>query len=239
MTAPTPREIIDLSGPWVLRADPGDEGQKQSWWRFFTWWDKESVMQVPGAWQKVLGCDYHGIAWLARVVRVPEAWTENSSRRIRLRFDSVATDAIIQVNGIEIGRHSGDYLPFEFDINDAARLGWGGKAPLNPPFPGGITICLRIDEVRGVGLLASAVTLIGTQHWAVVQVQPGVFERRRVEAADEGANEVIVTSGVRPGERVVSDNALLLLQQFRMAEQQSEAAAAPAASAPSPAGSRP
>ena len=95
---------------------------------------------------------------------------------------------------------------------------------------------------RGVVLPASAVTLRGTQHWVVVQVQPGVFERRRVETADEGAKEVIVTSGVRPGERVVSDNALLLLRQFRMAEQQGEIAAqaAPAAaSAPAAAGSRP
>lgn len=102
------------------------------------------------------------------------------------------------------------------------------------------TAVVERTHQRGVVLPASAVTLIGTQHWVVVQVQPGVFERRRVEAADEGAKEVIVTSGVRPGERVVSDNALLLMRQFRMAEQQGEtsATAAPAASAPSAAGSR-
>lgn len=108
------------------------------------------------------------------------------------------------------------------------------------------TAVIERSHQRGVVLPASAVTLRGTQHWVVVQVQPGVFERRRVETADEGAKEVIVTSGVRPGERVVSDNALLLLRQFRMAEQQSEiagqaAATAPpaAASAPAAAGSRP
>ena len=104
------------------------------------------------------------------------------------------------------------------------------------------TAVVERTHQRGVVLPASAVTLRGTQHWVVVQVQPGVFERRRVETADEGAKEVIVTSGVRPGERVVSDNALLLLRQFRMAEQQGEIAAqaAPAAaSAPAAAGSRP
>ena len=104
------------------------------------------------------------------------------------------------------------------------------------------TAVVERTHQRGVVLPASAVTLRGTQHWVVVQVQPGVFERRRVETADEGAKEVNVTSGVRPGERVVSDNALLLLRQFRMAEQQGEIAAqaAPAAaSAPAAAGSRP
>lgn len=104
------------------------------------------------------------------------------------------------------------------------------------------TAVVERTHQRGVVLPASAVTLRGTQHWVVVQVQPGVFERRRVETADEGAKEVIVTSGVRPGERVVSDNALLLLRQFRMAEQQGEIAAqaAPAAaSTPAAAGSRP
>ena len=78
---------------------------------------------------------------------------------------------------------------------------------------------------------ASAVILRGAEHLVVVQVAPGVFERRRVQTADEGARDVVVTSGIQPNERVVTENALLLLQQFRMA-QQDAALRAPPASAP-------
>ena len=42
---------------------------------------------------------------------------------------------------------------------------------------------------------------------------------------------MVVTSGIQPNERVVTENALLLLQQFRMA-QQDAALRAPPASAP-------
>lgn len=99
------------------------------------------------------------------------------------------------------------------------------------------TAFIERTHQRGVSLPASAVTLRGAEHWVVVQPQPGVFERRRVETADEGARDVIVTSGVRPGERVVSENALLLLRQFDMVREDAAPAPAPGASAPRPAAS--
>ena len=88
------------------------------------------------------------------------------------------------------------------------------------------TAFIERSHQRGVSLPASAVTLRGAEHWVVVQVSPGVFERRLVDTSDEGARDVIVTSGIRPGEKVVSENALLLLRQFRLAEQEASAPAA-------------
>lgn len=95
------------------------------------------------------------------------------------------------------------------------------------------TVFIERGNQRGVVVPASAVTLRGARHVVVVQVKPGVFERRLVEIADEGAREVVVTSGIRPGERVVSDNALLLLNQFNLVRPDAGAAppAAPASAA--------
>ena len=93
------------------------------------------------------------------------------------------------------------------------------------------TAYIERGNQRGVSVPASAVILRGAEHLVVVQVAPGVFERRRVQTADEGARDVVVTSGIQPNERVVTENALLLLQQFRMA-QQDAALRAPPASAP-------
>ena len=93
------------------------------------------------------------------------------------------------------------------------------------------TAYIERGNQRGVSVPASAVILRGAEHLVVVQVAPGVFERRRVQTADEGARDVVVTSGIQPNERVVTENTLLLLQQFRMA-QQDAALRAPPASAP-------
>src|SRR5262245_16089569 len=153
--APAIPGTLDLGGTWHLRADPKDEGLAQNWWNFYLWWDQHQAIEIPGAFQTVLGADYHGIAWLARIVRIPTEWIDESGKalaadaRIRLRFDAVATDAIVQVNGIEVGRHSGDYLPFEFDITDAVERGWARESPVHPPLAADVAICLRVDEVPG------------------------------------------------------------------------------------------
>ncbi|WOP15571.1 efflux RND transporter periplasmic adaptor subunit [Ottowia sp. SB7-C50] len=100
------------------------------------------------------------------------------------------------------------------------------------------TALIERAHQRGVSVPASAVTLRGAEHWVVVQTSPGVFERRLVDTSEEGARDVIVTSGIRPGEKVVSENALLLLRQFRLAEQEASAPA-PGASGATPAAQPP
>ena len=69
----------------------------------------------------------------------------------------------------------------------------------------------------GVVIPASASLLQGAQHWVFVQTRPGEFERRRVEISYEGTRDVVISSGLAAGELVVSENALLLARQFRLA----------------------
>jgi cobalt-zinc-cadmium efflux system membrane fusion protein len=80
----------------------------------------------------------------------------------------------------------------------------------------------------GVLVPASAIQLRGTEHWAFVQPEPGVFEPRRVKLGYEGLQEVLVIDGLQAGEKVVKENSLLLAREFRNAQDE----AAPHTSAP-------
>ncbi len=71
---------------------------------------------------------------------------------------------------------------------------------------------------RGLVIPATAALLQGAQHWVFVQKQPGEFEPRRVELSYEGSREVVVAQGLQAGEQVVTENALLLARQFRLAQ---------------------
>ena len=70
---------------------------------------------------------------------------------------------------------------------------------------------------HGLVIPATAALLQGAQHWVFVQTRPGEFEPRRVELSYEGSREVVVSDGLQAGEQVVTENALLLARQFRLA----------------------
>jgi cobalt-zinc-cadmium efflux system membrane fusion protein len=78
----------------------------------------------------------------------------------------------------------------------------------------------RIDRIIGKGVVipSQAVSLQGTKHTVMVQVQPGVFETREVKLAYQGPRETVVSLGLEAGEQVVTENTLLLAREFRSAE---------------------
>ena len=86
----------------------------------------------------------------------------------------------------------------------------------------------RIERKLTAGVLvpASAVQLRGTEHWAYVQTEPGVFEPRRVKLGYEGLQEVLIVDGVQAGELVVKENSLLLAREFRIAQEEANKGAA-------------
>ena len=62
----------------------------------------------------------HTIGWYRKVVSIPENWGD---KRVILNFGAVDWEAIVWVNGNQIGKHENGYLPFEFDITDALTPG--------------------------------------------------------------------------------------------------------------------
>jgi cobalt-zinc-cadmium efflux system membrane fusion protein len=76
----------------------------------------------------------------------------------------------------------------------------------------------RVNESRSGGVVvpAEAVTLTGATHTVYVQREAGVFEPRTVTLGHEGPRDAIVTTGLSAGDKVVTQNVLLLARQFQM-----------------------
>ena len=84
----------------------------------------------------------------------------------------------------------------------------------------------RIARMLGSGVVipSQAVTLLGAMHTVMVQVQPGVFESRDVALSYQGPRETVVSRGLEVGEQVVSENVLLLVREFRIAQNEARPA---------------
>lgn len=81
-------------------------------------------------------------------------------------------------------------------------------------------VTARVSQpfAAGVVVPSAAIILRGNTHMVFVQSQPGVFEPRDVELAHQGPKESVVSAGLKAGEQVVADNALLLLRLFKVAQ---------------------
>ena len=58
--------------------------------------------------------------WYHRTFNVPSSWNIN---KLLLHFGAVDWQADVWVNGIKVGRHTGGYTPFSFDITAALHKG--------------------------------------------------------------------------------------------------------------------
>jgi hypothetical protein len=128
---------LSLNGPWLIRADHGNVGLAERWFHAtdeFLNRDLCREIAVPRAWQHVLGEEYHYLAWYRRRIEIPAEWKHS---RTRLRFEAIATETDAWVNGIHVGHHIGDSIPFELDVTAHAMAG----AMLD--------VVLRVDEVLG------------------------------------------------------------------------------------------
>ncbi len=103
------RTALDLGGIWDFRFQ-GDEG-----WQ---------PVAVPASYNDQSPDprfrNYAGVAEYRRKITVPSAW---KGLRFFLRFDAVAHDARILLNGREIASHRGGFLPFEVELNGLMEPG--------------------------------------------------------------------------------------------------------------------
>jgi beta-galactosidase len=60
------------------------------------------------------------VGWYRRVFEMP---VEDAGRRITLEFDGAYRETMVVFNGFYIGRHSGGYDPFSFDLTDFTNTG--------------------------------------------------------------------------------------------------------------------
>ncbi|HEX3799954.1 MAG TPA: efflux RND transporter periplasmic adaptor subunit [Verrucomicrobiae bacterium] len=77
-----------------------------------------------------------------------------------------------------------------------------------------VTAELPVEAVARLQVPAKAVFLRGSTHCIFVEEHPGDFQRREVKAGENAGDDVVVLSGLQPGERIVTDGALLLEEMF-------------------------
>lgn len=116
------RELINLDGLWQFKVDFKDQGFAQSWANSALATDLQAP--VPASYNDIFADtkirDHVGWVWYQRQVRVPRGWADE---RIIIRADSATHEGVIFVNGKEVARHSGGYMPFEADVTQLVAAG--------------------------------------------------------------------------------------------------------------------
>jgi beta-galactosidase len=113
------------------------------------------------------------VGWYRRVFELLAA---DAGKRISVEFDGAYREAMVVFNGFYIGRHSGGYDPFRFDVTDFAT-------------PGGRNVLLvRVDATESDGWFYEGAGIY--RHVWLTKTHPvhlrqwGTFVRTRVEAGE-------------------------------------------------------
>lgn len=111
------RQVKNLSGIWKFRKEERiHQGVDEKWYENSL---KDYIeMPVPASYNDITTDkelrDHVGWVWYEREFSIPYDW---QNKRMVLRFGSVTHHAIVYVNGKEVVRHKGGFLPFEAELN--------------------------------------------------------------------------------------------------------------------------
>ena len=138
------RDITSLNGDWHYFADPQEQGyydyrMNKTRWGYFLdakpqrpsdlieySFDKSPTMRVPSDWstQDPMLYLYEGTVWYRRTFDLPPTPSQGGGDdRVLLYFGAVNYEAIVFLNGKELGRHVGGFTPFCYDVTDVLRKG--------------------------------------------------------------------------------------------------------------------
>ena len=106
---------MNLNGIWDLRKGAKDEAYSAS----FTY-DKKILVPFPieSALSGVMEKSDEQIYWYRRTFTLPATM---QGKHILLNFGAVDWETVVYVNGQQVGRHTGGYDPFTFDITSALK----------------------------------------------------------------------------------------------------------------------
>ena len=117
------RQVKTLDGIWRFKKEAHmEQGFREKWYDRPL---KDYIeMPVPASYNDITTDhtlrDHIGWVWYERDLYIPLDWMD---KRLVLRFGSVAHHAIVYINGKEITRHKGGFLPFEAVLNDHVYSG--------------------------------------------------------------------------------------------------------------------
>jgi hypothetical protein len=105
--------FMDLAGSWRYRAEDNPDFSRPEY--DDSAWES---MLLPRNWF-LGGLDRHGVVWFRTIFRR----RDHPGKLARLRFDGVDYFADVFLNGQPLGRHSGYFEPFDFDVTKILRSG--------------------------------------------------------------------------------------------------------------------
>lgn len=113
------RTVMSLDGVWKFKADNG-KGFEEKWYEKKL--DDALNMPVPSSYNDITENpelkEHYGFVFYQRMVSVPRRFR---GQRIILRMDAVTHSAIVYLNGEEICRHKGGFLPFEIEVTEKVK----------------------------------------------------------------------------------------------------------------------
>src|SRR3954447_23076496 len=148
VTAPTPGALYAsghtgrylLDGPWLFRRKPSDR------------WTQVSVPYAWNATDESIPSMRGSIGWYRKDFKVPGG-SRGSSWIVR--FESVNYRATVYLNGHQLGKHEGGYIPFEFDLGKYLKRGTN-------------TLVVRADSrrnLRTIPVLKTTTTGLPSSGW--------------------------------------------------------------------------
>ncbi|UJH92678.1 hypothetical protein LZ575_09540 [Antarcticibacterium sp. 1MA-6-2] len=110
--SPVPEEVKDVSTPVF---------SLNGTWQFNVQNQKMGSISVPGEWEmQGFKVSPGETGYYVKSFDIPKGWQENLTF---IRFDGVSSQATVKINGQEVGKHEGGFVPFEFEITDALKPG--------------------------------------------------------------------------------------------------------------------
>lgn len=92
------------------------------------------TLHVPGTWEaQGFPRRLDGPAYFRKTVVIPAEW---QGKRIELQFDAVSYYAEVSVNSQPVGKHTGLWTPFAFDVTDSIHPGANNEISLSVFKPG-------------------------------------------------------------------------------------------------------
>jgi cyclomaltodextrinase len=138
---------ISLDGQWLFTADSLKVGLDQRWYAEDVERSEWMKVETPGFWEDYPGlATYDGWGWYARTFQFVK-----TDEAMSIHFAGVDDDAVVWVNGIEAGSHTGYSEPFAVDVSGAIRTGEN-------------LMVVQVMDYAGGGGIYRPVTLVETKH---------------------------------------------------------------------------
>lgn len=142
------RNKKSLNGKWNVLVDPMNIGIKKHWGVLKLPKDKSTLyelrfeggmmLNVPGDWnsQRPQFEYYEGAMWYKKDFYIKK----QKDKRTFIHFGAVCMHSIVYLNGKEIGKHSGGWSPFQYEITDKIKEGKN-------------YVIVRVDNVRSINTI--------------------------------------------------------------------------------------